>query len=54
MRPVADNAAVAEAIADLEVNSENIDAFLGILVHEGWISLAVFDFRQSIEERVPP
>ncbi len=35
MRPVADNAAVAEAIADLEVNSENIDAFLGILVHEG-------------------
>jgi hypothetical protein len=35
VRPVGDNAAVAEAIANLEVNAENLDAFLGILVHQG-------------------
>lgn len=35
MRPVADNKAVREAIADLEVNAENLEDFLGILVQEG-------------------
>jgi hypothetical protein len=35
MRPVADNEAVREALAGLEVNSDNLENFLGILVEEG-------------------
>ncbi len=35
MRAVGDSNAVREAMKDLEVNSDNIEDFLGLLVHEG-------------------
>ncbi len=35
MRPVGDMAAASEAMKDLEVNSDNVEDFIGILVHEG-------------------